>query len=117
MSIDAEFDLIGQCARCLKDCEIEISDRLEYLYYTSDGESFIDDDDVYLPVEVEYFGRTLDIMPQITESIYTLIPVKILCKEDCAGLCPNCGADLNEGKCSCSGNNFDPRFEALRSFK
>ncbi len=117
VSIDADFNLIGECARCLKECKLEISNRLEYLYYVSESDSYIDDDEIYLPVEVEYFGRTLDIMPQIIESIYTLIPIKILCKEDCAGLCPNCGADLNEVKCSCSENNYDPRFEELRNFK
>ena len=115
VNISAGFKLIGQCARCLKDCELEISDELEYLYYTG-GDGAIEDDDLYLPVEIEHFGRNLDIMPQIIESIFTLIPMKILCKEDCAGLCPECGADLNEVTCNCSKKNIDPRLEELRNF-
>ncbi|MBQ7217580.1 MAG: DUF177 domain-containing protein, partial [Synergistaceae bacterium] len=74
------------------------------------------EDDEYMPVEIEHFGRVLDVMPQIEESIYTLIPTKILCREDCKGLCPNCGADLNYGECSCRNENIDPRLEALRNF-
>ena len=69
-----------------------------------------------MPVEVGFFGRVIDIMPQIQESVYALIPTKVLCKEDCKGLCPNCGMNLNEGSCSCQNENVDPRLEALRNF-
>ena len=85
-----------------------------YLYCSQDPQTI--EDDEYMPVEVQHFGRVLDIMPQIEESIYTLIPTKILCREDCRGLCPNCGADLNEGECSCKNEDIDPRLEALRNF-
>ena len=85
-----------------------------YLYCSQDPQTI--EDDEYMPVEIEHFGRVLDVMPQIEESIYTLIPTKILCREDCKGLCPNCGADLNEGECSCKNVNVDPRLEALRNF-
>ena len=40
-----------------------------------------------------------------------------LCKPDCAGLCSNCGANLNEGPCNCDKEDVDPRFAALRSLK
>ena len=104
----------AECARCLKPVSLEISGKLMYLYVSQEPQTI--EDDEYMPVEVQHFGRVLDVMPQIEESIYTLIPTKVLCREDCKGLCPNCGADLNEGECSCKNENIDPRLEALRNF-
>ncbi len=113
ISISAE--ITAECARCLKPVNLEISDKLMYLYYLQGAEAFDDFND-YMPVEVEYFGRVIDVKPQIEESIFTILPTKVLCKEDCKGLCPNCGKDLNEGPCSCENENIDPRLEALRNF-
>ena len=97
-----------------------LKDKKILTVYYSHGntafDEFGDSYDEYMPVEVEFFARVLDIMPQIRESVYTLLPTKILCKEDCAGLCPECGADLNLGKCSCVKQIADPRLESLRNF-
>ena len=115
LELDIEAEIIAECARCLKPAQLEISDKLMYLYYSHSAEG-LDELDDYMPVEVNNFGRVLDIMPQIEESIYTLLPTKVLCREDCKGLCPECGADLNEGTCSCKNQNVDPRLEALKNF-
>ncbi len=105
--------------------EFEINDELNYIYSSSESgffDSDSDDENNIMPVELEYFGRNLDIMPQISETIFTLLPMRILCKEDCAGLCPNCGKNLNYGECSCKiedenfNLNSNPNFEALRNF-
>ena len=109
--------IAAECARCLTPVNLEISEKLMYLYYPHGVESeSLDGFDDYMPVELEYFARVLDVMPQIQESIYTLLPIRVLCREDCKGLCPNCGADLNEGSCSCVKEDVDPRLEALRNF-
>ena len=113
-AISVEAVIEAECARCLKPVSLEISGELMYLYCSHDPEAI--DDDEYMPVEVEHFGRVLDVMPQIQESIYTLIPTKVLCRSDCRGLCPDCGADLNEGECSCRKEDIDPRLWALRNF-
>lgn len=121
VSIGISAELTAQCARCLKPVNLEISEKLLYLYYSrgSDSESGLLDSDEfgdYMPVELDYFARVLDVMPQIQESIYTLLPTKVLCSENCKGLCPNCGADLNEGNCNCVKEDIDPRLESLRNF-
>ena len=91
-----------------------------YLYYLRGLEfgkdTELESDDGFMPVEIDFFGRTLDLAPQVWESVLLLLPSKVLCREDCAGLCPRCGADLNEGPCSCEGEEGDPRFEVLRQF-
>ena len=46
-------------------------------------------------------------------SILFSLPMKVVCSEDCKGLCQHCGADLNEGDCGCSQENIDPRWAAL----
>ncbi len=128
ISLDAK--VIAECARCLKPVEFEISDNLDYLYFASaknqdpslDSETLSEFDDAgFFPVEVEFFGRTLDVMPQIQESIYTLLPFRILCRDDCKGLCPECGADLNEGNCDCKRENADfagdSRFAVLKDLR
>ncbi len=111
----------GVCARCLRGTSLAISDDLLYLYLPSGldlGEDTrLESDEGFMPVEVEFFGRTLDISDQVRESILLLLPRKPLCREDCLGLCPVCGADLNEGKCGCSRLEGDPRLEVLRKFQ
>ena len=116
--------VLASCARCLKETALAISDDLMYLYYLAKdagGRPELGDplgggvDDGFMPVDVVSFGRTLDLAPQVWETLLLLLPTKVLCREDCAGLCPGCGADLNEVPCSCKPDAGDPRFEALRS--
>ena len=118
VTISISASVVAPCARCLKDAPLAISDDLMYLYY-SRGLEFgkdteLESDEGFMPVEIDFFGRTLDLAPQVWESLLLLLPSKVLCREDCAGLCPRCGADLNEGPCSCKGEEGDPRFEVLR---
>ena len=108
----------GECSRCLADAELAISDDLMYLYQLRGLElgkdTRLQSDEGFMPVEVDYWGRTLSLSDQVWETFVTLLPVKLLCREDCAGLCPNCGHDLNEGICSCEARESDPRLEILR---
>lgn len=66
-------------------------------------------------VEVE--GGGFDSRPWIVEQIELGLPMKPLCREDCAGLCPHCGQDWNEGRCSCVHEKVDPRWAALAMLK
>jgi len=82
----------GSCVRCLEKAELALSDELLYLY-TLRGKGSEDEEMI---VEVGAFGKTLDIVEQVWESLVLLLPLRLLCKEDCLGLCPSCGANLNE---------------------
>lgn len=63
-------------------------------------------------------GQTeVDLTPDIREEIVLLLPTKPLCKEDCKGLCPSCGQDLNEKKCSCKPSTGQIRWERLNKLK
>ena len=51
------------------------------------------------------------------EQVLIGLPMKPLCREDCRGLCPNCGTDWNVASCACDEKTVDPRLEALKNFK
>jgi uncharacterized protein len=59
----------------------------------------------------------LDLTEAIRQYIVTAMPMKSLCREDCAGLCPTCGKDLNQGKCGCKQEELDPRWAELLKLK
>jgi uncharacterized protein len=58
-------------------------------------------------------GVEIDFEPVAREAVLLGLPLAPLCREDCAGLCPHCGIDLNEGGCSCREEVVDPRWAAL----
>lgn len=66
-------------------------------------------------VQMDAGTETIDLIPYVEECLFINEPFKVLCDEDCKGLCPNCGANLNHETCSCSAEaEIDPRLEALK---
>jgi uncharacterized protein len=62
-------------------------------------------------------GNELDLTHLAREQILLNLPETILCREDCKGICPKCGSDLNAGNCNCSEDEIDPRWAALKDLK
>jgi len=71
-----------------------------------------DDLDVY-----SHDGSRIDLYPLVRDQVVMAFPVQTLCREDCAGLCQACGANLNEQPCACQIESGDPRFAVLRQLK
>ena len=64
--------------------------------------------------DVHFFhGDEIDLFPYVEQCIYLNKPMKTLCRQDCKGLCPQCGANLNEKECSCDKSPIDPRLAVL----
>lgn len=63
---------------------------------------------------IPFSGDFLDVAPEVEKSIYLALPMKALCGEECRGLCPVCGRNLNEGDCGCAAEEFDPRLSVLK---
>ena len=63
------------------------------------------------------FDNIVDLENLIRDNLLAAQSIKNLCKEDCKGLCPKCGVDLNETTCDCDRCVIDPRLEALKNFK
>lgn len=91
LSYDAEFVLDHTCDRCLKEFEQEY----EYSFKHTLVRNCNTDNDEYVVCE----DNTLDLNELAVSDILLSLPTKILCKEDCKGLCYVCGADLNESDC------------------
>ena len=60
-------------------------------------------------------GHVLDITEPVAAALWDSLPMKVVCREDCKGLCPICGKDLNTGACDCKTTQTDPRFDGLRA--
>ncbi len=67
--------------------------------------------------EETFDSRIIDLEPLFREQFLLALPMDALCHEDCKGLCPSCGKDLNLGACGCARRAADPRWEKLRSIK
>lgn len=74
---------------------------------------------ISLPDEAGSFSidenNILDLTDAVRQYLLMAIPIKPLCQQDCAGLCPTCGANLNETPCGCPSGAVDPRWEKLRN--
>lgn len=63
---------------------------------------------------IPFSGDILDITPEVLKCIIMALPMKAVCHEECQGLCPGCGQNLNQGRCGCAGTEVDPRLSVLR---
>lgn len=105
---NARFTIEASCDRCAADVKHETVLPFEHTLVSK-----LNDDENCELYLVEDMHFNLDEL--IREDILLSLPTKILCREDCKGLCPYCGANLNEGKCDCK-KPIDPRLEALKKF-
>jgi uncharacterized protein len=101
----------ARCARCLKDIPAEVSIDVCELY-VAPGHEVPDDEDSY-----EVNGLEIDLEPLMRDALALALPLNPLCGADCKGLCATCGQDLNEGPCSCTEEEIDPRWAALSELR
>lgn len=99
------------CDRCLKNALVPISIKVSNeLDFNKTEEQRVEDLD-----ETNYVtGYDLDVDKLIYEEILIGFPMKVLCKDDCKGICKICGADLNFGECGCDRTEFNPRMSVIQ---
>ncbi|MEG0071973.1 MAG: DUF177 domain-containing protein [Raoultibacter sp.] len=90
------------CARCMEPVEIAMMGEIEGYYLTSAEEAPGMDDIEEDEFEVLGANNTIDFEPLIRAAILLECPLVPLCGDDCKGLCPTCGKNLNEGECDCA---------------
>lgn len=105
---NATATVISRCARCLEAVRLPLAAEIHA--------DFVRQPDPDDPDQYPYEASTLELTDAIRDALVLELPLRFLCREDCKGLCPKCGANLNTGSCTCQegDDDFNP-FAALRS--
>jgi uncharacterized protein len=108
-----------QCSRCLKEFLSPLDASFDLLYLPqADWKKDEEIELKYEDMEVGYYdGISLDVDLMVLEQIELAMPMKFVCHAGCKGLCPSCGADLNEGSCLCKNESKDSRLTVLQDFR
>lgn len=109
-------EVSAECSRCLADVEEPLNTEISEQYYPSVDIST--GTAITAPlVEEEAFRidatNELDIREALRQNLITSLPMKPLCKPECAGICPDCGVNRNESQCHCGEDERDPRWARL----
>ncbi len=107
-TIKYTFD--DECARCLAPFDNIVETKFEAVLVNQVDEGDNESDEIILQIT----DGCVDLEETIKQMIYLSMPMKSLCKNDCKGICPNCGVNLNIEKCKCEDNLTDPRFDKLK---
>lgn len=111
INVDINYTYSTQCDRCLKPITNEANTTLSGKLIQDDVDEFEEDENL-----IYYENDFLDLNKYISMEIISSLPMKSLCDEECKGICPSCGKDLNNGECNCETKEIDPRFEKLKDF-
>jgi uncharacterized protein len=116
---EVAFGLKLACCRCLEPVDQAVDVAVNLVFQKGRPGTLDDLKDVNDTDLIFYEENTVsvDVASHIRDVIILETPMKPLCSESCAGLCPICGANRNRESCSCRREETDPRWEALRQFK
>lgn len=115
--IETKVELV--CARCLEPVVEEVNRAFDLFYSplpkgVKPEEARLKDDDA----EIGFFeGEGLFLADVLREQVLLALPMKVICRSDCRGLCPSCGANLNHDECRCETHATDPRLAPLARLK
>jgi uncharacterized protein len=105
------------CGRCLEPFTLPVDTQVDLTYVPHPADA--PEDEVELSQDdlttAFYREQTLDLGDMVREQFYLALPMRPLCREDCKGLCPQCGTNLNQGTCGCDVRWEDPRLAGLRT--
>lgn len=99
--------MVTNCARCLKEMEADVDFEIHELLRRAVDNEDIDEDMIL------FDGHEIVIDDIVADRFLMNISGRYLCSEDCLGLCPTCGINLNENSCNCDNEYIDPRWQAL----
>lgn len=111
------------CSRCLVEYETPLAAdfSLTFIRQVSEADEPSRNEEIELRADeiglILFYGDEIDLRDPIQEEVVMALPMRPLCRPDCKGLCPKCGADLNQGDCGCERKVFNPKFAALAGLK
>ncbi len=106
-----EADATIECARCLKPFKQKLVNSTDFIAtpFNDDGSITDDEDRVYYDANLR-----AELWEIVRQTIILALSLKPLCREDCLGLCSQCGMNLNDKECKCTVKHIDPRLEPLK---
>lgn len=119
--VEGEFAAVAEveCDRCLRPVKLPISSNFRLEYVTP--ETYMSFETVELAQEdlalSTFDGEVIDVDDIVREQVLLAIPTQAICRENCKGFCPVCGADRNITDCNCSATEIDPRWSGLRDLR
>ena len=109
------------CSRCLVALESSVDSRFTIIFQRGTFQEAALEEETELGerdlISSFFSGDEIDLSHEIEEQIAMEVPSHPLCGDNCRGLCPECGTDLNHSSCSCSGKQFNFKFSVLKNFK
>ncbi len=115
----ATTELELSCSRCLEAFRIPFDGAIDVRFLpaselTAEDEKEVEEEDL----DTSYYrDDQIDLNELLREQFYLAMPMKPLCREECAGLCSQCGTNLNTGSCQCTSQWEDPRLSPLKGLK
>jgi uncharacterized protein len=108
----------SQCSRCLKNVSVPLDLEVDTVFVLREEAEEGEDDDLEADETVSYYdGEVIDLSREVRDLFLVSLPIKPMCRPQCKGLCPRCGADLNENPCRCEQRGGRSPFEALKDLK
>ena len=104
--------VVGTCDRCLSPAEFDVSGEVDEYYLFEEPEDTGDDDDDELDFSLVSADNTIDLSGALLSTLVMETPFVVLCRPDCKGLCPVCGANLNEEDCGHAAQIEEDRLKA-----
>ena len=116
-TVKTELEL--ECSRCLEPFRLTVDAAFDMRYLpfsdaSTDPEREVEEEDLGTSY---YRDDQIDLNQLLREQFYLALPMKPLCREDCKGLCAQCGTNLNVGSCDCAPVWEDPRLAGLKALK
>ena len=115
----SEIQVDWVCARCLELFPLTLTSEYSTSLKPKPDSALVEELELSREdLETEFYqGEEIDITPLMQDQVLLSLPSKALCREDCRGLCPHCGTNLNRHHCQCREQFMDPRFAALKNFR
>jgi uncharacterized protein len=107
------------CARCLEPIARDVAKKFDLLYRPQGSDAGKEELSVTAAeAEIGYYrGEGLLLEDVLREQVLLALPLKAICRDDCRGLCPHCGKNLNQEQCKCAEPLEDPRWAALKDIR
>jgi uncharacterized protein len=109
------------CARCLDPFALTLSSEIQVSIKPKPDPRLDPPEEIELSredLESDFYeGEEVDLSPLVQDQVLLTLPAKVICREDCRGLCQRCGKNLNRETCQCPGAEIDPRLASLKNFR